>query len=74
MCHDLFTAADPTLQPLASDREVPTAEPLPVSPYVGRLHLAVGTAHRHRAASRHRRSRKASDAAMSIWPCVLLSR
>ena len=34
MCHDLFTAADPTLQPLASDREVPTAEPLPVSPYV----------------------------------------
>lgn len=32
--HDLFTAADPALQPLASDYEVPTVEPLPVSSYI----------------------------------------
>lgn len=33
MHFDLFTT-DPALQPLASDREVPTAEPLPVSSWV----------------------------------------
>jgi hypothetical protein len=32
MHFDLFSA-DPALQPLTSDREVPTAEPLPVSPW-----------------------------------------
>lgn len=34
MHHDLFTAADPTTQALASDRKVPSAEPLPVSSWV----------------------------------------
>lgn len=34
MHFDLFTATDPALQPLASDRKVPSVEPLPVSSYV----------------------------------------
>lgn len=32
--HDLFTVTDPALQPLVSDYEVPTVEPLPVSSWV----------------------------------------
>jgi len=34
MHHDLFTAADPALLPLASDSRVPTVDPLRVSPWV----------------------------------------
>lgn len=34
MHHDLFTATDPALQPLATDRKVPTAEPLRASTWV----------------------------------------
>lgn len=34
MHHDLFTATDPALLPLASDRKVPSVEPLPVSSWV----------------------------------------
>jgi hypothetical protein len=34
MRHDLFTTISPSLQPLASDRRVPTAEPLRISPWL----------------------------------------
>lgn len=34
MHFDLFTTTDPVLKPLASDYEVPTVEPLPVSSWV----------------------------------------
>ena len=34
MHHDLFAATDPAFLPLVSDHEVPTVEPLSVSPWV----------------------------------------
>jgi hypothetical protein len=42
MHHDLFTATDPALQPLASDRMVPTVEQLRISPWLAMSALQKG--------------------------------
>lgn len=42
MHHDLFTATDPALQPLVSDHEVPTVEPLRISPWLAMSALQKG--------------------------------